>query len=584
MKKVITVILAAALLFCSCGQKTADESKDVRISSNWLNLNLNGEFYVVNENMTNRLYFIDFDTMKSAAVCSRPNCTHDVSDVCTALGMDNHPIIIGDKLYFFESETVWTNEHKILENTNIYCAEKDGSGRKKIDTLENLRIYQFDYVVIIGSTIYFAGTEIGIKEDNTASSGYNKHYMCSYDFAAKKFENYGLLCEGYGSGATVFGEYDGGLYIGSSYTDEQIDIFADDWYEVFKEHLKEQLWRFDLKTGEISPSELPTPDFVDGGFYGYNEDDKAVVLNAKGKVTKYDDFRFSGEIGYPAINGTVFNMTDGTALNIEKSEVLKLNTDKIPEGFTVIAYRNGNYIGHTYQEDSANKIYNKIYTLIPENEMFSDETKPENDTAQDTSPAVEDTNTETEEETIKWGDTNSPLAKEYWSMSQEERVAKDHEDCLKYKELLGITSRKDANQLGYTFAGDYYLTTYCIGDLHSVGYVIDTNYSEACKIEIKATEINLDTGAEKALEASADGNMGAHLAVFADDGFIIKSYTITSDFSSRPEKIEVEYIDSWIENELFLDKLDSMSPEEQDAYLEEIYKQKLEELYNEGGE
>lgn len=214
----------------------------------------------------------------------------------------------------------------------------------------------------------------------------------------------------------------------------------------------------------------------------------------------------------------------------------------------------------------------------------NDETKPENDTAQDTSPAVEDTNTETEAETIKWGDINSPLGKAYFSMSEEERVAKEHEDSLKYKELLGITSRKDANQSLYTFAGDYYLTTYCIGDLHSVGYVIDTNYSEACKIEIKATEINLDTGAEKALEASADGNMGAHLAVFADDGFIIKSYTITSDFPSMPEKIEVEYIDAYIENELFLDKLDSMSPEEQDAYLEEIYKQKLEELYNEGGE
>lgn len=369
MKRLFIVILAAIFLFCSCGQKTEAESETARISFGFLNLNLNGEFYVVNENMEGHLYFIDFDTMTSTVVCSRPNCTHNDPNTCTAIGMDNHPTIVGDKLYFFEEEVVWTKDHKIAHNTIIYSADLDGSNRKKIYTIENLSILYGDYIAIRGTTIYLAGTEYGIKEDNSGNTGYNKHYMCSYDVLSKEFNNYGLICEGYNSGAAVLGEYDGGLYVGTSYTEEKLefDIFDDEGNKLLMESYINVPWRLDIETGELTLSDLPTPKFIGGGFYGYNEDGKAVVLDAKGKSHVYDGFEFSGNEGYPLINGMVFNQYKRVALDLHSGKVLQIS-DAMPSYSEIIAYRDGEYVCRYTDLE----LQRDFYIRIPEDELFKE--------------------------------------------------------------------------------------------------------------------------------------------------------------------------------------------------------------------
>ena len=183
---------------------------------------------------------------------------------------------------------------------------------------------------------------------------------------------------------------------------------------------------------------------------------------------------------------------------------------------------------------------------------------------------------------IVWGDTESELAREFLSLSGTNRESREREESQRYKELLGIESRKDLSGIGHTFSGDYYLTTYYIADLHAVGYVIDTNLAEPCSIDISITEINPDTEEEKVLSDSANGDVGAHLAVFADDGFIIKAYKITTDFSTQSENIDEERTDEQLENELFLEKFESLTPEEQDALMEERYQQMLHEGAEDG--
>lgn len=185
---------------------------------------------------------------------------------------------------------------------------------------------------------------------------------------------------------------------------------------------------------------------------------------------------------------------------------------------------------------------------------------------------------------IVWGDTESELAREFFSLSGTDRESREHEESQRYKELLGIESRKDFSGIGHTFSGDYFLTTYYIADLHAVGYVIDTNLAEPCSIDISITEVNPDTGEEKVLSDSADGDVGVHLAVFADNGFVIKAYKITTDFSTQSEKIDEERTDELLENELFLERFESMTPEEQDALMAERYQQMLQEWSEDGGD
>ncbi len=356
MKKLFAAILAALLLLTSCGgeKKTeyAEGYETARRSNRFSNLNLNGMFYTegADDFSTPRLWFFDFDSMKSAIMCSRPNCPHDDPDVCTAFGVQgvtSHPTVVGNNLYFFRSDYEWDKDEKLHTYKDIYKAELDGSSRVKYDTLEDI-----DYIqdlVMKGSVAYFT-TIVEEKEPHTGvAAGNGETYICSYDFINKEYNKWQLT--DYPALPNILGEYNGGLYIR-------------DYNSIFL--------RFDLETGEITDWDMPLssineydaykPMFASGGYYGYMDGDNSVIIDSEGNEMVFENYELPDNIAVLPVNGYFFN-TDGTAIDLSTGEVLELNKGVVPKYNFVLCYHDGSYI--IYSEFGGDN-----FKKVSEEEMF----------------------------------------------------------------------------------------------------------------------------------------------------------------------------------------------------------------------
>lgn len=117
MNKILRLFLAGMLAFPLTGcanNNSASPENNVHIVWNFGNADERCELFI--DNNTERLYFMDFETMDSALLCSKPNCTHSNEDECSAFGMRNHPILYGDKLYFFDDEEIIGRIGKMSNN------------------------------------------------------------------------------------------------------------------------------------------------------------------------------------------------------------------------------------------------------------------------------------------------------------------------------------------------------------------------------------------------------------------------------------------------------------------------------------
>lgn len=372
MKKLLAMILAALFLMTSCGKTTAlaEGYETARPSWTYSNLNLNGMFFTDTYDgpnfMSQRLWFFDFDSMQSAIMCARPNCKHDDPDVCTSYGMAEHPTVVGDKLYFFERDFVWDDHETGHEFTNVWRAELNGGSRLKIDTIDGIDIVD---MVIKGSVAYFTAKEEITKMDYEmgwqGSMDPSKYNICSYDFEKEKFTDYGVFVEGFHGSAMIMGEYNGGLYIRGAYADNRDDY--DDWNYYYT--------RFDLETGAISDWDMPIsslnqygntkPMFAGGGFYGYMDGDNTVIVDSEGNEMVLEGYELSDLANETPINGYLFNVDDGTAIDLSGGEILKLNMDVIPKWNFVLCYHNGSYILYT-------QFANGNFKKVAEDEIFKE--------------------------------------------------------------------------------------------------------------------------------------------------------------------------------------------------------------------
>lgn len=380
MKKLLVIILSMMFILIACsgekkeyadGKEYAEGYETARMSNRYSNLNLNGMFYPEdydgNGFSAQRLWFFDFDSMKSAIMCARPNCQHNDPEVCTSFRMDRFPTVVGNKLYFFRYDSEWDSNGKLHRYQHIYKAELDGSSRIKIDTLEDIDVIHD--LVVKGSVAYFTALDEEHEDHTGVNTGYAKAYICSYDFANEKFTNYGLLQDGYNTGAYILGEYNGGLYIRGYYVDEQ------DGYEKTGEWLRFYL-RFDLETGEITDWDMPIssinqygntkPMFASGGFYGYMDGDNAVIVDSEGNEMVFENYELPDNITVIPINGYFFNVDDGTAIDLSNGEILEINKKAFPKYGYVLCYHDGSYIiynqtgGSNFKKVSEDEIFKEL--------------------------------------------------------------------------------------------------------------------------------------------------------------------------------------------------------------------------------
>lgn len=367
LKKFLSAALAC-LMLTSCAGKVKEYAvgdETAYRSPRWTSLCLNGIFYAdenedANSFTARRVWFFDFDSMQSAILCMRPNCLHNDPSTCTAFGIDcwsGYPQIINNKLYFFSEKREWGEDGKLLVSTEVFRAAPDGSSRVKVDTIDDLVIRD---LVTKGTTVYFTAAEVEYEDNTGVSTGYTKVYICSYDYEKEEFTNLGQLAEGYDAGASVFGEYNGGLYIEGYYAAER----GGEWID-FK-------LRSDLETGEITDWDMPIsslneygktkPMFASGGFYGYMDGDNTVIVDSEGNETVFENYELPDSINAVPINGYFFNIENGTALDLSSGKILKLNMEALPKYGYVLCYRDGYIVG--------SEVSNSEYIKISEDELF----------------------------------------------------------------------------------------------------------------------------------------------------------------------------------------------------------------------
>lgn len=344
--KLWAAALAAAMLLSGCEKSPAEPTENnARIVWNFGNADERGELFT---DSNERLNFIDFETMNSALLCSRPNCTHTNENECSAFGMRNHTILYGDKLYFFDVETNHVDD-EIIDTTIVYKAETDGTNRVKVCEIEGLALLFYTRMLIVGDKAYFSMDKTGWNEDQTASSGYNEVWFCSFDFSTETFERIEKLHEGWCSSSWIFGLYDGKVIFSYAYSEEKVP-YTMDASEIGKYFINVYK-AYDIESGEMSGLTLPEPTCVEDGYYVYEKDGGSVVLSENGKEL------FLPDLGGSKIeNGFLFGHDKCAELSSGKIFALK-KTDN------PVAYSDGNYILKSLNE----------YLKIPENELIGDE-------------------------------------------------------------------------------------------------------------------------------------------------------------------------------------------------------------------
>ena len=374
MKKfIISALIIACLLLCACGaekkepagKEYADGYETAYRSPRRTSRTLNGIFYDDENEDANgltarRVWFFDFDSMKSAILCMRPNCPHSDPNTCTAFGIDcwsGYPTVVNNKLYYFSEKREWGENGEVIVSTEVYRAAPDGSSRVKADTIENLTVRD---LAAKGSTAYFTAAEVEYEDYTGVSTGYTKVYICSYDYEKEKFSNLGLLAEGYDAGASVFGEYGRGLYIDGYYAAER----GGEWTD-FR-------LRVDLETGEISEWDMPIsslnengktkPMFASGGFYGYMDGENAVIIDSEGNEMVFENYELPDNIYAAPVNGYFFNAEAGNAIDLSSGEILELNPKAIPKYGYVLCYRDGYIV--------ASEVSTGEYIKLSEDELF----------------------------------------------------------------------------------------------------------------------------------------------------------------------------------------------------------------------
>lgn len=90
-----------------------------------------------------KLRFIDFETMTSKVICTTPDFRHNgYLNVFTALCLLNHPVVIGSRLYGFETVCGSDINGELTYSVNVCQVNPDGSMLVKM----NLSNPKFVYI------------------------------------------------------------------------------------------------------------------------------------------------------------------------------------------------------------------------------------------------------------------------------------------------------------------------------------------------------------------------------------------------------------------------------------------------------
>ncbi len=345
--KLLSVILMLTMLSGCANDSSAPSENNARIVWTYGNADERGELFTDN---TERLHFIDFETMNSALLCSKPNCTHTDENECSAFGMYNHPILYDNTLYFFDWKINFDGE-EMTDTTIVYKANADGTNRVKVCDIDGLALSAATRMLIVNDTLYFSMDKTGWNEDMTASSGYNEVWFCSFDFSTETFKRIEMLHNGWASGAWILGLFDGKVIFRYDYSEEKVPILEDP-SEIVK-YITSVYKAYDIETETLTDLALPVPTYVSDGYYIYEKDGSAVVLSENGKEMTIPNLPIESYMNI--LNGKLFNFYEQICVDLSNGKKFKLNSSD-----DLIIYLDGNYILRGFDGASQTNNYYKI--------------------------------------------------------------------------------------------------------------------------------------------------------------------------------------------------------------------------------
>lgn len=351
MKKI--KCLAAVLLLAAisaCAKNNAAPSENImRIVWGYENANADGELYT---DSSDRLNFIDFQTMQSVLLCSKPNCNHKDEGKCSSFGMGNHPILYGGKLYFFDVQTNFEGD-EVIDTTTVYKADTDGTNRAAVCEIKGLALPAFDRMLIIADKAYFPMIKYGWDDAHAGTSGYNEVWFCVYDFSTKTFERIEKLHEGWTSDPWIYGLFDGKVIFSYSYSEEKVpfDLTPSEIEKRFISVYKS----YDIESGAVDDLELPKPLYVGEGYYVYEKDGGTAVICENKAEILLPDFPADANGTYCIVNGKLFHCSKQLCAALTNGKMYALSSSD-----SLVAYSDGSYVLKKYNEETQKYEYTKI--------------------------------------------------------------------------------------------------------------------------------------------------------------------------------------------------------------------------------
>lgn len=364
--KCVALVVLMALTLTSCGDKPKGTA-ETYIISNFTNNPGVGEFFT---DSIARLYFCDFSSMNTAVICPNPNCSHTNEKSCSSYGMGNHPILLGQSIYFFDVEFVLSDDGA-SENMIIYKANTDGTNRSVVHTEKGISLAWYSRMVVHNNTAYFPAEEREFDEYGN-STGFETAYLCSFDLSSGKFKKITEIYHGYHGGCYIYGIYNDKIYMDVVASDIKIDysdldaIIKDEESED-SEDSEDSYMCYNIPEGEFVKSDIPNFIFVNEEYFIYCNEGTTTILDKNGDIALEIDIDTTYSI-LTVVNGKFFLEHDGVCYDIESKKKYKLNNS----GCEIISYFNGQYILR-YPNESDNVAYS--YKAMSESELIGDEIK-----------------------------------------------------------------------------------------------------------------------------------------------------------------------------------------------------------------
>lgn len=401
LRKGIAMFVSCVMLLsllCSCASESDDtdnyssvDRDDIIImqrNSVYENVNNHGEFY---SNGIGSLRYFDFMSMVSAPICSKPNCTHTDENECTSFGMNNHPALIGDNIYYFTSEFIYGDDNNLKCVTYLNRANVDGSGRVQVSSIDGIDVWRPYDAYIYDNVIYFTADKVTLDE-STMMFDSNTKCICSCDYSTGEFKIYGELSEKYNPNMLMRGYYKDKIYFTFSYCDEEDPykyISLEEFNEVFvemyewtREHTITEVYTLDINTKEIAQSDIVSDNnssmFARDGYLIYSNNEGLHAIDYNGNETVIPGESVTS-LGSKIVNDMLIQISKRKAYNLKTGEEFDL---KFPD--TLSEYDISSLILKDYIKDDDSEygeyvfgysvtvdgLLDYTYIRIPENELI----------------------------------------------------------------------------------------------------------------------------------------------------------------------------------------------------------------------